>query len=48
MTVDGDFVPAGGPALPPPPAVPTMNSFGLLAMALALMLGAGLFLRRRV
>jgi hypothetical protein len=34
-------------ALPPPPAVPTMNSFGLLGMALALMLGAGLFLRRR-
>lgn len=33
--------------LPPPPAVPTMNSFGLLGMALALMLGAGLFLRRR-
>ncbi len=33
--------------LPPPPAVPTMNSYGLLGMALALMLGAGLFLRRR-
>lgn len=48
VTVDGDFAAAGGPALPPPPAVPTMNSFGLLAMALALMLGAGLFLRRRV
>ena len=31
----------------PSPAVPTMNSFGLLGMALALMLGAGLFLRRR-
>ncbi len=37
----------GGVVLPPPPAIPTMNSFGLLAMALALMLGAGLFLRRR-
>jgi len=47
VTVDGDFIPAGGPVLPPPPAVPTMNSFGLLGMALALMLGAGLFLRRR-
>jgi hypothetical protein len=41
-TVAGDDV-----VLPPPPAVPTMNSFGLLGMALALMLGAGLFLRRR-
>jgi hypothetical protein len=39
---------SGNPdVLPPPPAVPTMNSFGLLGMALALMLGAGLFLRRR-
>ncbi|GAB4126655.1 MAG: hypothetical protein Tsb0027_26040 [Wenzhouxiangellaceae bacterium] len=38
---------AAGPVLPPPPAVPTMNSFGLLGMALALMLAAGLFLRRR-
>jgi len=37
----------GNVVLPPPPAVPTMNSFGLLGMALALMLGAGLFLRRR-
>jgi len=41
-TVGGDDV-----VLPPPPAVPTMNSYGLLGMALALMLGAGLFLRRR-
>jgi len=41
-TVEG-----GDVVLPPPPAVPTMNSFGLLGMALALMLGAGLFLRRR-
>jgi len=48
VTVDGDFAPVGGDVvLPPPPAVPTMNSFGLLGMALVLMLGAGLFLRRR-
>lgn len=46
VTVDGDFVPAGDEP-PPASAVPTMNSFGLLGMALALMLAAGLFLRRR-
>lgn len=34
-------------ALPPPPAVPALNVFGLLALALLLMFGTALMLRRR-
>ncbi len=37
----------GGPALPPPPAVPTLSLFGLLALALVLALGTALVLRRK-
>ena len=46
VTVGGDFVPAGNGPPPESVSVPSMNSFGLLGMALALMLAAGLFLRR--
>jgi len=36
-----------GPDLPPPPAVPTLSLFGLLALALVLALGTALVLRRK-
>ncbi len=47
VTVSGDFVPAGGPALPPPSSVPALNAVGLAALGLALMLATLLVLRRR-
>ena len=37
----------GGPVLPPPPAVPALSLFGLLALALVLALGTALVLRRK-
>lgn len=37
----------GGPALPPAPAVPALSLFGLLALALVLVLGTVLVLRRK-
>ncbi len=45
VIVTGDFV--SGEVLPPPPAVPALNMFGLLALALALMLVATVLLRRQ-
>ena len=38
---------AGGPDLPPAPAVPTLSLFGMLALALVLALGTALVLRRK-
>jgi hypothetical protein len=36
-----------GPTLPPPASVPTMNTWGLLALALGLMLGGAFAMRKR-
>jgi len=44
---DAAFAEFGGPDLPPPPAVPTLSLFGLLALALVLALGTALVLRRK-
>lgn len=38
---------AGGPALPPPPAVPTLGWFGLTALALLLIIGTVVMRRRQ-
>jgi len=40
-------VDGGGADLPPPPAVPTMTTWGMIAMALALMVLGSLIMRRR-
>lgn len=48
-TADDFPICLGAPAetLPPPPAVPALNTFGLLLLAFVLMLGTALVMRRR-
>jgi len=40
-------LPAGGPALPPPPSIPTLSMYGLAAFALALFIVGLVTLRKR-